>query len=266
MVDVTLAVWSEALGSDYIRSINVGAWRAWADAQILSTDAPPEWLLDLSLATTAEQVQAAIMRAWREQPSRLSSERRRALDRVSLHLGLLYLRFLRGDLEVAALLQRAGDRADRTNYRIDCSAFYLLLNEIDGRGPVVPSSRPLAELIAELFEPHAEYAREQLRELPPGQEAEPLAAADRSGIMSPDVYRQSFADFLSRLATGAEREGEWSQLVVAHYPDEELEAIRRELVRLSIRRNPTGRVDAWEAEDLTQMLRWAEQLGHSPAE
>lgn len=84
--------------------------------------------------------------------------------------------------------------------------------------------------------------------------------------MSSGARRTSFADFLSRLATGAAREGEWSRLVVTHYSDEELEAIRRELVRLSIQRNPTGRVDAWQAEDRTQMLRWAGQLGHPTAE
>ena len=84
--------------------------------------------------------------------------------------------------------------------------------------------------------------------------------------MSAARWRQDFADFLSRLATNAEREGEWGQLVVAHYPDEELEAIRRDLVRLSIRRNPTGRVDGWLPEDRAKMLRWADQLGHSTTE
>lgn len=77
--------------------------------------------------------------------------------------------------------------------------------------------------------------------------------------------RQTFAHFLSQLAAGIEGAGEWSQLVVAHYPDEALEFIRQELVRLSIRRNATGRVDAWQAEDRAQMLRWAQQLGHRAA-
>lgn len=83
--------------------------------------------------------------------------------------------------------------------------------------------------------------------------------------MSVLAWRQTFADFVSRLAAGTEREGEWFRFVVTHYPDEEVETIRRELVRLSIRRNPTGSIDHWQAEDRTQMLRWAEQLGHSAA-
>jgi hypothetical protein len=84
--------------------------------------------------------------------------------------------------------------------------------------------------------------------------------------MSAAEWRQNFADFLSRLATDSDREGEWFRLVVTHYPDEELEGIRRDLVRLSIKRNPTGRVDAWQPEDRTQMVRWAEQLGRPAAE
>lgn len=49
-------------------------------------------------------------------------------------------------------------------------------------------------------------------------------------------------------------------LVVTHYPDEELEGIRRDLVRLSIQRNPTGTAEARRAGDRQQMLRWAERL------
>lgn len=84
--------------------------------------------------------------------------------------------------------------------------------------------------------------------------------------MSAVSWRQTFADFLSRLAIDADREGEWSRLVVTHYPDEELESVRRDLVRLSIERNPTGRVDAWQPADRAQMLKWAEQLAHPAAE
>jgi hypothetical protein len=81
------------------------------------------------------------------------------------------------------------------------------------------------------------------------------------GIMSALASRQSFANFLSHLAAGSEAEGAWFEQVITHYRDEELEEIRRALVRLGIKRNRTGRVDAWQPEDRAQMLRWAEQLG-----
>jgi hypothetical protein len=44
-----------------------------------------------------------------------------------------------------------------------------------------------------------------------------------------------------------------------HYADEELEEVRRALVRLSIARNPTGK-PAWLASDRDQFLRWVKWL------
>jgi hypothetical protein len=177
-MDVVLAVWSEVIGSDYIRSVNVDAWREWADAQILRLDDPPGWLCDLSLALTAEQVQTAIDQSWAELGWRGSEDPFQNLDRTGLSLGLLFLRFLRGDLDLAALLRRAAERVDASNYRIDCSTFCMLFNEMEGRGSVFPSSRPLADRVTELFAPFTEYAREQLRVLPAGH-SEPGAVANR---------------------------------------------------------------------------------------
>lgn len=84
--------------------------------------------------------------------------------------------------------------------------------------------------------------------------------------MSAAAWRQSFAAFLTRLASDSVRHGEWSDLVVTHYADEELEAIRRDLVRLKISRNPSANLDAWQPEDRQQMLTWAKQLGGMEAE
>jgi hypothetical protein len=78
--------------------------------------------------------------------------------------------------------------------------------------------------------------------------------------MSDLTLRQSFAAFLLHLAAGSDDEGEWVRHVITHYRDEELEAIRRALVRLGIERNRAGRGGAWEPDDFAQMLRWAKQL------
>lgn len=45
-------------------------------------------------------------------------------------------------------------------------------------------------------------------------------------------YRQQFADFLDRLASGIVDSDEWSSFIVTHYPDEFLEEMRRCTVRL----------------------------------
>ena len=47
----------------------------------------------------------------------------------------------------------------------ECEAFYSLLNEIDGGGPVERSERPLGEWVRELFTPMAEVARGAMGEV-----------------------------------------------------------------------------------------------------
>ncbi len=47
-------------------------------------------------------------------------------------------------------------------------------------------------------------------------------------------YRQQFADFLDRLASGTSHVEEWSSFVVTQYPDEFLEEMRRCTVRLEM--------------------------------
>ena len=46
------------------------------------------------------------------------------------------------------------------------------------------------------------------------------------------IYRNEFASFLDRLASGDSSGSDWQQNIIAHYPDEFLEEIRRNVVRL----------------------------------
>jgi hypothetical protein len=83
-----------------------------------------------------------------------------------LYVGFLYLRFERGDLSMAELLNLAGQYSDCSGCEIPCEEFYLLLNQIDGGGPTIPSDRPLPDRVAELFAPMAELARQNFDLLP----------------------------------------------------------------------------------------------------
>jgi hypothetical protein len=147
----------------------------WADDQVMGRDTPPRWLLDISLAGTADQAVEALWRGLADHAERFGAPP--GPDPARLYLGFLYLRFRRGDLGLAELLSRAGGKADGADCGVGCEAFYLLLNEVDGRGPARPSRRPLAERVGELFAPFAQLAEGYLRELP-AQAAEPLAAPD----------------------------------------------------------------------------------------
>lgn len=82
--------------------------------------------------------------------------------------------------------------------------------------------------------------------------------------LQPSNCRQEFADFLQRLANGADFDTEeWSSFVVAHYHDEALEEIRRMKARMGC-----GYMDEkLDSEDGRELLRtWADRLrSTSPA-
>ncbi len=77
--------------------------------------------------------------------------------------------------------------------------------------------------------------------------------------MKDEYNRLEFAEFLERLAGDVEGPDEWYNLVVNHYFDEELEEIRRRLVRLMIERDPKGS-PVWQDSDREQIRAWARQL------
>jgi hypothetical protein len=63
--------------------------------------------------------------------------------------------------------------------------------------------------------------------------AEGEAVTETPFRLQPGDYRLQFADFLDRLADGPVGAEEWLSFVVTHYPDEFLEEIRRQCVRLA---------------------------------
>lgn len=152
VVDESLLVWTAAIETGFVQQTE---WVAWADRQIAQLDRPPMWILDLSLVHSSESALSVLWPACRNVPSDVWMK----LDWTGVYLGFWYLRYKRGELSMLELLLRSGDKADGAGCRIDCSAFYVLANEIDGGGPTVPSNRPLADRIAELFMPLAELAK-----------------------------------------------------------------------------------------------------------
>jgi hypothetical protein len=140
---------------------------AWADRLILELEAPRSWLLDLCLAKSKEQASATVWMEWN-----LASELAGTIEHADpcwedVYLGFLYRQHERGSLTMSELLEQAGRFSDAYgSSHVDCESFYYLLNEIDGGGPTIPSNRPLAERVAELFAPMVESTRQYLRLLP----------------------------------------------------------------------------------------------------
>lgn len=159
-IDEALLVWSAALESAYVRP---APWISWADAEILRLESPPFWLLELSLTHTVDEALTVI---WQYGCNCLSPDVWNRIDYTGLYLGFLYLRFERNELKLEELLYLSGQRTDRARYEIDCEAFYLLLNEVDGGGPIIPSDRPLVERVTELYAPMVERVSDYLSTLP----------------------------------------------------------------------------------------------------
>jgi hypothetical protein len=156
-------VWASALEAGYLSVADV---EQWADEQIMAQDRPPGWLLDLSLTSSPETAANRLWSGWKQQVEANGCRSRLHERSGELSLGFLFLRYERGDLGMADLLNMAGQNSDVTKCGIGCEAFYLLLNEIDGGGPVLPSDRPLADRVQERFAPFAHLARSYTPLLP----------------------------------------------------------------------------------------------------
>jgi hypothetical protein len=165
-MEKNLRVLAAALDSEYIGLTDVVAW---ADRQVLRLESPPSWLLDLSLARTKEDACGLLLLAWDRHRESVGTTRPGYEEHDNLYLGFLYLRFERDDLSMAELLNLAGQYADASGSDVPCESFYLLLNEIDGGGPTLPSCQPLHERVNELFAPMARLARQCLDLVPPLQ-------------------------------------------------------------------------------------------------
>jgi hypothetical protein len=156
-------IWTAALESGFLPLTEL---ERWADNQILQLDRPPLWMLDLPASRSEQDACEILWQAWRNHVEATNTgdfPRHHAWGQ--LYLGFLYLRFECGDLAMARMLRLAGDMTDRHNCGINCEAYYLLLNEIDGGGPTIPGDRSLRERVAERFEPFAALARRHQRSL-----------------------------------------------------------------------------------------------------
>jgi hypothetical protein len=163
MTDDTYVACLSAVGAGYLMLSDVVRW---ADQQILNEDRPPGWLLDLSLASSSQTAVNLLWSGWRQQVEAHGCNGHLHERSGQLYLGFLFLRYERGDLGTADLLHLAGQKSDVQWCGIDCEAFYVLLNEIDGSGPVLPSDRPLADRVEQEFAPFARLARSYLHLLP----------------------------------------------------------------------------------------------------
>lgn len=119
------AYWLAAAESGFARREE---WAGWADAWIAHTENQPNWIIDLSLATSLDDL-------WRILTPQIDQEVQQGFDRIEISdavLGYLWLRFERGDIDLRTCLELAGRHADAYDTSVECEAFFALLNNLEG--------------------------------------------------------------------------------------------------------------------------------------
>ncbi|MBK9153606.1 MAG: hypothetical protein IPM25_05240 [Chloracidobacterium sp.] len=137
------------------------SWRQWTELALLEVSPVPVWLVELYDAENTDAALAALYRGWRE------TQNDAPLNQSELCLGFLYLRYLAGNLTLQKLLLEAGDFSDKVNFvNPSCEAFYLLLNEYEGREGSPPyESKTFSERVESLFLSFAELAKKRFSSL-----------------------------------------------------------------------------------------------------
>lgn len=159
----TLGAIASALESGYMPLDTVAGW---AQASMEPLDQPPDWLVDLVQVADSERAVSLLWKGW-NQSLELSGRPSPLKERSGeLYLGFLFLRYEGGELGLQELLKKAGEKSDLKDCGIDCSAFYLLLNEVESRGPTTQDDTPFPNRLQKLFAPFAQLARNHLPLLP----------------------------------------------------------------------------------------------------
>jgi hypothetical protein len=137
-------------------------WRQWSERALLEVSSVPVWLVELYDAKKTDDALSALYRGWRE-----TTENDVPLNQSQLYLSFLYLRYLSGKLTLQKLLLEAGEFSDRVNFdNPSCEAFYMLLNEYEGRESLPPyNSETFNERVESLFISFAELAKKQISSL-----------------------------------------------------------------------------------------------------
>lgn len=137
-------------------------WRQWTEHALQRVSSVPVWLVKLYDAENTEDALAALYRGLNKAHGDDA-----LLNQTEIYLGFLYLRHLAGNLSLPKLLLEAGEFSDRVNFdNPSCEAFYLLLNECEGREGSPPyNSATFNERVESLFLSSVELAKKQLSSL-----------------------------------------------------------------------------------------------------
>lgn len=143
-------MWVEALESG---DITEPVWTDWAEKQTGDVGQPQLWLKVLCHAPDTSTALSVLYSTYLH-----DSELAPYDDRASASLGFLYLRYLRGELQLATLLLRAGGEADGYNYdHPSCEEIYALLNQLEAAIAQVQNIESYVQEATVMFDRHRDF-------------------------------------------------------------------------------------------------------------
>ena len=146
--------WAAAVFSGFATASD---WRCWADREIEKNRNPDQWVIFLSLASSENEVLAALT-------ERLREEELKCGHRIYIgnaKLGYIYWGFKEGKFSFAGFLEKAGDEADGGTGDLECEVIYGILNRLEERQASGLSWDDLLQQADVLFEPYWKIAKEQ---------------------------------------------------------------------------------------------------------
>ncbi|HTI70834.1 MAG TPA: hypothetical protein VMF06_12770 [Candidatus Limnocylindria bacterium] len=136
--------------------VNSSDWIRWADRHIEQMNNSLFWLTEMSVATSVGELRNALESRIPLELAIVPTEYRDAV------LGYIYLRYLKGELGLATMLNEAGQWADSGSLGIECEQIYALLNELERSGSVVLRHEAAVKSKL-LFRPYVEMVKHQQR-------------------------------------------------------------------------------------------------------
>lgn len=124
MIEPLASYWMAAARSGYAKPSD---WQSWADAAIERCDAPDGWLIDVSLSPNLAALERSL--AGRLQRERSSIEVDATMDDATL--GYFWLRYERGELNLAECLELSANVADSGSASTECESIFALLNDLE---------------------------------------------------------------------------------------------------------------------------------------
>lgn len=128
-------------------------WASWADVLIQRADMPENWILDLSLARDTRELWSVLGPKAMQEASQSGGEQL-IWDAM---IGYVWLRHIRGDINLEECLKLAGDLADNYDTSIECESFYALGMRI-GKVAGIEASVEVEKEAKTLFAPFGQLA------------------------------------------------------------------------------------------------------------